>query len=659
MKTLILAGILVGLCAMPGRAEETGTATYSGDINFVNLDIRGSRGQVNEYNGKLYRAPGNRPWGWGGVSVGNQGSQGLINLDFKDIGSTEENGSVFLDLKDWFKASVKYDRMTHRQNMTDYGLIINGQFVKIPANQSVQIFAADTNMLYTRAETDVNFAFFNSKNTAQWLSLGYWSVRKKGTAPNGQYVNVYNGLGSTLYFGEANVDNTTNEIAIGVGHNMTSNGAMSLDITRREFIDESIRVAMNIKASTQTFRPAYPRTQLTAGEMKFRYNASKDFAITGALTARQRANLTNQYKFNAAVAAFNATYKATDKMSLAARLYARVYEIDENQSYKNILNNNLGDSHQMDKMMVKGDFTLSYRPCKEALVKVGYKIEATHRRDAPSQIYAFTKYTDGTITYSDQLANSVARDDVKHTGSVKVQVELPLGIETDADYKRMAANRAAFVNMPTQSDEANLTVHVPLPGHLSLYTLVQYLNERNNIEFSNTHLTRNGYRTGLDWETENRVFIGADASYETSRRTTNGWFGASSNWNAVQSAPGTIGYEHVGGMYNRQNNATTGLHARVNLPKGFVVKANGSYTRSTVATPVERTPPTNPGFAIGDLTPGDVRIVRSSVGVDFTPENFKNLMAHASYRVDDWVDKLDANNSGRASIAQVGATLKF
>ncbi|MBI5247583.1 MAG: hypothetical protein HY923_10410 [Elusimicrobia bacterium] len=644
MNTLLMTGLLVGLCALPVRAEESASAEYGGGVRYVDLDIKGSKGQVQEYNGKQYFV------GEGDLWLNNQGAKGLIDLDFNDIGSGEENGSVHVDLGDWFKASAKLDRMTHRQNMTDFGIIVNGQFVKIPTALSKQLFGADTNMLYKRTESEINLAVFDSQNSARWLSLQYWSVYKKGSAPNGLYT------GGILYFAEASVDNTTNEIALGVGHDVTADGAMSLDLIRREFKDESVIVKFNPATANQAFRPSLPRTEMTAAEMRFRYNASKDLAFTGALTGRQRENLFNQYRFNAAVAAFNAAYKATDKLSLTARLYGRVFEVDENKTFINVVSNNPpANTHQLDKMTAKGDFALSYRPVKPVLLKAGYKVEVTHRRDAPAEIFGAAVYSDGTYVYAGQNANSVATDDVKHTFNAGMKADLPLDIEVDADYKKMKTNRAAFVNMPTQGDEASLTVNVPLPGHLELYAMALYLKEHNAIELTNYHLTRNAYRTGLDWEAENRVFVGADASYETTRRTSNGWFGAT---NALVN-PALTGFEHVGGMYNRQNNTTTGLHARVNLPKGFVVKANGSYTWSTVATPLDMQPRTDPGQFLGDITPGDVRIARGGAALEFTPAKYKHLTARASYRVDDWVDKYDSNNSGRASVTQVGVSAKF
>ena len=279
----------------------------------------------------------------------------------------------------------------------------------------------------------------------------------------------------------------------------------------------------------------------------------------------------------------------------------------------------------------------------------------THRRDAPQELFGAAGYSDGTFVISGQHVNNVAGEDTKHIGTLGMKAELPLGVTADADYKRLHANRAAFVNTPTQGEEANFGVNVPLPGRVQMYALAQYLRERNGVQMTQNHLTRNAYRAGLDWEAEGKVFVGTDVSYEVSRRTTEGWFGAvGGNVN-----PALSGFEHVAGMYNRQVNRTTGLHGRVNLPRGFTVKTSGSYTWAQVTTPLEMRPRTDPGFALSDITPGDVRIARGSVGLEYRPARYKQLTARASYRMDHWVDKFDPANNGRASYTQVGVSATF
>lgn len=654
MNTLMMAGLLVLTCAAPGRAEETTSATYDGGVRYMDLDSRGSKGQVQEYDGKLYFI------GHGDVGVSNQGSRGLFDIQIKDIGSTEENAAINLDFGSSFKGGMSVDKISHRQNMTDYGVIIDsnptgqaGLYTKIPNTLAITMVEPDKNVLYKRTATEVNLALFSQTNSAQWISAQYWSAVKKGDA-----IGSYSGGSpSRLRFDRVYVDNTTLDFVLGLGSNVTENGAMSLDLLRREFKDESAVLTYGTGA-TQQIRPAFPHTQMSAAEMKFRYDVSKKLALTAALTGRQRENLSNGYKMNAAVAAFNAAYKASNKLSLTARLYGRVVEIDETPGYQNWRAQATmpANTHEFDTLIVKGDFAASYRPCEKALLKAGYRMEATHRRDAPSEIFTATTafYTDGVYRAAGQDANSVANDDVKHIFSAGMKAELPLGVEAEADYKKLYANRAAFVNLPTRSDEASASLFVPLPGHVHASLLGGYLSEGNRIGFTNYHQTRNTYRAGLDWETDNKVFVGADATYETIRYYTEGWLGISSNWPLFAS-----GIQHVPGMGHYQKNTTAGLHGRVNLPKGFAVIGNGSYTWSTIHTPLNITSVNDATMTLRDSTPSDVRIARGAVTVEYTPAKYKSLTARAGYRIDDWVDKYDNSNSGRASVTQVGVSAKF
>ena len=125
-------------------------------------------------------------------------------------------------------------------------------------------------------------------------------------------------------------------------------------------------------------------------------------------------------------------------------------------------------------------------------------------------------------------------------------------------------------------------------------------------------------------------------------------------------------------MANRQTNDTAGAHARMVLPKGFLARGNASYTRSIgqVAT-TQFTPTTLPanaaaaggltpaGTNVTDLAPSDVRIWRLGTALEYTPEKLKHFTARASYRTDHWVDRLDSNNSGRASIYAANISAKF
>src|SRR3989344_7094581 len=86
MIRLMTAALLLTTLGAPVRAQEAAPGTYSAGATarYVDLDFKGSRGLVQEYNGKLYYI------GQGDVEVSNQGSRGLFDLRVDDIGSGED-----------------------------------------------------------------------------------------------------------------------------------------------------------------------------------------------------------------------------------------------------------------------------------------------------------------------------------------------------------------------------------------------------------------------------------------------------------------------------------------------------------------------------------------------------------------------------------------
>ncbi|MFA6093790.1 MAG: hypothetical protein WCU88_09535 [Elusimicrobiota bacterium] len=629
------AGFVLGLFVLSAHAEGDASYSASADARYVDLDARGNRGSVQEYDGKVYSI------GQGDVQVGGQGAAGLFDFQLKDIGSTEENGSVCADYKDVFKGSAMLGILHHRQSYQRTGVVANGVWIANPA----EVFRVPLNADFTvrRTEADVNLAVFAPGNSAKWFSVQYWTAEKFGSM---------SARANRYQVGVANVDNTQQDVTIGLGSNVKDDGAVSVDITHSEFKDAAA-VSSITWAASGIIKPLYSPTQANAGDMRFRYDVSKKLAMTGALTARQRENLSTRYKMNAFVGALNAVYKNSDKLSLTAKLYSRVVAIDENAAFRGYaVAAPIGDSHQIDKTTLKGTFELDYRILEKLFLKAGYKAELSHRRDAPTQIYQGMRYfRDGTFVLPGELDNVVAREDVKHIGSMSLQAELPLGIEAEASYKRLQANRPAFVNQPTWQDDANASVIVPLPRDVSLTVMGGYLKERNTMsKFSKYSSSRNTYRAGLDWAATNKIFLGIGGSYENIHYFTEGWFGSGS-----ATFPGST--FHEGGMNNRQENSVADAGGRINLPLGFTVKGSGSYAWSRMQTPLHFM--TTDNYIMNDYTPSDVRIARGSLTLEYTPSGYKSITARAGYRIDDWVDKTDTNNSGRASIAQLGLEAKF
>lgn len=638
MKALITLAAILTL-ASPSRAED---ATYGAELGYTHLHTSQSRGQVQEYDGKVYEHGQGRVW------LSNQGPKWLLDLDFKDIGTAEENGFVNLDYADKFKAWGKYDRMTHRQNMTDFGIVVNGYFLKLPPNLGLTLMPQDLNLQYKRTVSEAGAALFDSDNSARWVSLTHWHQRKKGTYPGSYYT------GGIIRFREANIDNEINEVTLSLGRDLGADAAASLDLVRSDFVDRAEILKFN--ATTGVIKPAYPNSESSAGELKLRYDPSRTVALTAALTGRQRRNLSNQYKVNSGVAAFNAAVRPNKTTALVARLYGRYVEVDENTGFRNFINGARANSSQIDRLILRGELNGTHQAHERVLVKAGYRAEMTHRRDAPSHTYNTNAgYRDGTFIPHGTHANSVATDEVKHIVTAGVRTKLPLDASLDADYKRLNASRATFINTPTRSDEAEAMLSVPLPGQVEMTLATGWLNERNGVQETLYHQTRNTYRAGLDWAATNKVFVGADYSYDTARYTVEGWFGDSGG----DVNPALSGFDHIGGMFNRQNSTTAGVHGRVNLPKGFRVTTNTSYTWSTVVTPLNLNPRNDPGQFINDNSPLHVRIFRGRVGLDYTPPFLKNLTAKATYRYEDWNDLVDGANSGRVYYTQFGVETKF
>jgi|CXWL01.1.fsa_nt_gi hypothetical protein len=651
MPRLMMAALVLAVGVLPAHAAGTYEASVA--ARYIDLDFRGSRGQVQEYDGKLYRGA------HGDISLSNQASEGLLDFSITDIGSTEENVSLNLDHKSGLRASGKYQAMHHRLNYIRVGELHDG--IWIPKQAITLRGVSETQeLVMRRTESEFNFGFISPENSARYIMAQYWGTEKVGSM-------------SWSYTGNPNiqrtaapVDNTKLDFTLGAGTNIKEDGALNLDFVRSEFIDAAQTLPALVDGGTGSsnnggvIKRQNGRQNMTGAEFQFRKNVGKNLSVTGALTGRQRENLHTQYKNNAAVGSLNASYRISKKASLLAKLYLRANMVDEDKGYFPAASNANAvqylnvNTHQMDMTTARGEFIANFRPVEKVNLKAAYKLEITNRRDAPTQVYSSPRYYSDGYVVNAPWDNSTAHNDTKHTGTLSAKIGLPLGIEAEAAYKKFQANRPAFVNMANHADEANGSLSVPLPLYLDMSLEAGYLREKNTItQYTQYSQTRNTYRAGLDWSGSDVGFFGADISYETIRYFSELYFGSG---NADGTTPLTAAY-HASTM-NRLLNTVYGVHGKVICPKGFVVSGNGSYTRSTVTTPISYTYGSGAG-TVTDFTPSNVNIARGSVAVEYTPEKFKSLTARASYSVSDWVDKYDELNSGRASVAQLGAAMKF
>lgn len=656
MTRFIMAGLLAVLSAMPARAADS-ASTYEAAVaaRYIDLDFRGSRGQVQEYDGKVYKNAV-----FGDVSVSNQGSEGLFDISVKDIGSQEESASAAVDAKGGFRASAKYQAMHHRLNFYRVGEVINGAWIPKTAIDAVSIDPGQE-VVMRRSEVELMGGYVNPANSARFATVQYWGIEKRGS-------RYWSSAGTNIKAFNQDVNNLKHEVDVSLGTDIRESAAVAMDLIRVDFEDKAEVIYTPTTATGSSnngglAKRREPTQQMNAAEFKFRHDVSKNLAVTGAFTGRQRENLRTGYKFDAAVAALNAAYKATSKLSLVARLYARVYQVDENLSYfPGALNANAApnltvNTHQFDKNYVRGEFIANFRPIEKVHLKAAYKLENTTRRDAPTQVYSANRYfTDGYFV-GPTWENTTAHSDVRHTFTVGAKAELPLGMEAEAQYKKLYANRAAFVNLANRQDDVNGTLSFMLPKDVSAYLMAGFLKERNTANnYTKYSQSKNTYRAGADWAMSNRVFVGADATYETARWYHELYLGSGA------TTPTAVSQYHNSASTN-QRNAIAGVHGKVVCPKGFVVTGEGTYTRSTVSTPIDYrfngAGAASPYSTVNDFTPSEIHIARGSLALEYTPEKLKNLTARVSYAISDWVDKMDNLNSGRASVAQVGGSYKF
>lgn len=652
MIRCIMTVLIVGASGLSARAEGGTTATYTAGARYVDLDFKNSRGLVQEYNGKYYYV------GHGDVSVSNQGSRGLFDISVNDIGSIEENAALRLDTAGGLRILGSYDVISHRQPYFNNTTLVNGV---VTVNPYMNFKAPrDDNSLFKRRESLLSAGYVSPTDSAKFLTLEYWMVNKKGDQSY-RY--------STSNVAEAFVDNTKQDITLSGGTSVGERSAVSLDLIRSEFKDEA---ALTYVGTTMV-KPSLGRQQMGAAELKWRCEPSKKLALTGAFTARERVNLVNQYKTEAAVGTVNASYKATSKLSLTGRAYVRAVQVDENIGFRSFTSGTANTS-EFDKNTLRGELQANYQALEKMRLKAGYKMQLDHRRDAPEEVFTgAATYTDGFHAAASTQRNAVAREDTKHTFNVMIEGELPGGIEADAGVKRLIANRAAFENTPTWKDEAEVGLMALLPGHVDVWARYGYTMERNaksQLMFysSKGHV----YRAGVDWEMNSKASVGADMSYDVQRYHQVAYFGTNNTITSGTRTTDATGRLPRLPLLNHTENSTVGGHTRFTLPAGFVALFNGSYsvmkgvsslnltsdqlTAYNVAAAIGITPV---GTNVGDLAPINIHVARGTAALEFTPEKFKNLTARASYSVDDWVDKYDTSNSGRASIAQVGASMKF
>lgn len=640
---VLAAVLLCGTYAVPARAYQAAAG-----IRYVDLDNRGVRGQVQEYDGKYYKGV------HGDLLFADEGAFGVLDLGVKGLGSTEEEAALAFDYKNGWKLRGKWDNQHHRLNLIQAGVISNGRYFGPTTAVDATITPSDE-LVMRRTESELTVSKVSLTDPRHWFAVQYWRADKYGSSA----FSAGPGSGSNIMISRVNIDNSKEDVTVSVGVGAGRDSQVAVDLVRSEFNDRAKVVARNTGATATSalggiMKPHYSDSEMTAAELRFKTDVREDLAVSGAFTGRRRHAHQNDFSNDFAVANVNAAYRPSKKLSVLGKVYFRGNQVRESQSIKQSLaETNAPDRHQIDKNHLRTDLSATYRLTEHSSVKGAYRLVVNNRRDPRTYTIGSGYFYDGTYFPMNAWRSEVAKQETRHEFTASGKAGLPLGIEAEATLKRLQANRPAFLNQPNWQDDASAGLMVPLPADLMLSMSAGYVQEgnKNHSLDRNYKSMRNHYRAGLDGSLFNKVFFGADGSWESIRYFADIAF-------ASPNATFPTNNYRMPGMPNKQNNTTAGLHARGVLPAGFVVSGNGSYTWSEVSSPMDYNNRTL-GYTIDDYTPYDIRIARGTMALDYTPSFYDSVTARVSYTVHDWVDKYDNANSGRVSVSQVGVTAKF
>lgn len=667
MKMRILTAILMLATAIPSYAQ---LAT----VRVVDLNRAGNGELVKEYEGRQR----------GGLeadfSYSSLNGSNYIGIEANGLNGSSENGYIDLNLGSELSIKGKFSQLTHRTPNLRTFTTINGQYVTPQRSYAattggvVKISTETTQKLtdltggpvsFDRVESEAKVVYSPTNYPNQQITLGVWQEQENGR----QLARYPNGAAQVM---SDNLDRNTRDLSLGINTPLGS-ADMSLEFTQRVFEDDSSTVPAK---TSKLIRPEASKQLVNLYDIRFRSDSNSLVPFTGALSGRSRTNKHNGYTANAYAATLAASYKPLKKVYVSAKAYGRVTGLYENKAYRDDLGVLAGEE-QIGYSNLAGDLKARYEFSDKLNFRGGYKYENNYRRHARDYEEQFTKeatYQDGTVISSNSQTNAVAVQDTKQTVMVGFDLLLPLDVELSADYRRMVANHATFESMPTVQDKIEASLNVPLPMHLTLMTSGSYLSEKNKkSNLTDTSMHQNSYQAAIEWAGNSKVSAGADYGYDQSSHYGTGWFGASNSTTSL-NANGTNFHEYpqggstnfltnlirVPGMLYRYENNVIGIHATVVMPKGFSLTGRGTYTMSRGSIPVYINGPWRDFSAVPVVTnlgPSDTRITSGSLVLKYVKS--QDLTARLGYRRDQWVDKVDAVNSGWVNTVTASVSAKF
>ena len=632
----ILAG--AGRALAQDASDQTGLTsaitTAEGEARFVHQSPQGpTQAFVREYDGKSYDV------GEFDFLLRSGWEKALLDLNVKDLNSGNDSGSLDFSLGSSINLKGDFDVLTHRLANQQDGLVINNQWSPNTAHteQSAGQTAQDA-IKRTLQEQELTLSLPGSPEYR--LFAGNWLQTKRGSRPVTANNVVY----------QDTIDWFTRENNFGLDLDIGQHGQAYYEFAFRKVDDKTDSTTIPAPRAVAVAAPQ----DVTTHKVAFRYNPTQSLSLAAALSTRERDNQSNglkQYNYSGNL---SASYRPTKDLSFSARLYEHATQVKEQTVY-------VGQVPDMDFMFVKADIEARYTGMPGQTWTAAYKPEYTHRANAQlwAETFGAATYQNVTVAAVNSQLNAPAGDDTKHTFQGGLTLALPLDMELDLKENYLMANRAAYENSPTLSNDQSVALTIPLPERL--YWTSSLDNSRSENQRSNLTAFKSQsdtIMTGLTWSAP-KGSLSFNYAYERGTDNIDAWFGLTNAARGGGTVKNLIDYPTA--PYTYQNNvlsasATARPTQKLTL-NGDVsyTDSNGAFLISQVFDPYFQAP--YAGQTAQSLNPTDVRILRWGFGARYMLT--KNLSARAGFKQESWIDRFNSANDGRDNIFNVGLNAAF
>ena len=632
--------LLAGTC--PARAQEDATASsVGGEARYVHQAPGGpTQGFVREYDGHSYDV------GEFDLFLRTGWQKALLDLDLGDLHSTNERGSLAFSWGSAVNVKSEFSILTHREPFLRNGLIINGFWTP---NPNVADQTAGSQLAFKRNFQKEEIVLALPSLPGLRFFAGNWLEQERGNRPTPYYKSP------TIIVYQQNIDRFTRENNFGLDLDIADKGKIYYEYAFRKFVDYA-QTPSPILAIAGKSPWNVADQDVNTNKLAFRYNPSRNLSLAMGASVRERDNKFNgltQYNYSGNL---SAAYQPSKDLALSARLYEHSTQVRNNSGF-----NGVSEPGNIDFLFLKADVNMRYTGLPGAALTAAYKPELTHRSGTENWAEKFSQtanivYQDVTLPAGNLQVNRPAGEDTKHNFQAGMTIDFPKDVQLELGERYLIANRSAYENSPTLSNEPSATLTVPLPQRLYWTgSFTEATSENQRASFTNFKSKSDTFLTGLNWsEAKGRCSLDFNYAFEEGTDRIDAWFGTTTGTAANPNI------HELGAPYKYQSHVLSGnamvrplAKLRLNGSASYT-DSQGSFLTKQVFDPYFTLAP---GNTLDAFNPTDVRILR--LGIIARYELNKYLTARAGFRHESWVDRLDSTNDGKDDIVDLGINARF